>query len=229
MIYQLIIKQIDTLENKISKTLVDTLIDLQIEEAPLILKKGVGLDKCGSCNQVLQKESNTNSINNFISTSNQLKNNMPDPNLQSKFQLKNIQDTSNKLGFASYSRFISHLDSEEDINSITKQKITNNSNNSNSLNLPEIVLRGNMTNSITINSPLNLNQTKILNTLSPSTNTYQSTDFSNQHKKNLSYLDSLNPKAMMKPRDILKVIDKYHSDMTITQPTEILYTTPNIK
>jgi DNA repair exonuclease SbcCD ATPase subunit len=49
----LIVKKIDTLENKISKTLVDTLIDLQMEEAPLLVKKSAAGDKCASCNQVL--------------------------------------------------------------------------------------------------------------------------------------------------------------------------------
>lgn len=209
----------------------DTLIDLQLEEAPLILKKGgMGLDKCGSCNQILQKDSN-NSYNNFISNSNHMKSTSPDPNLLSKFQLKNIQDTSAKLGFASYSRFISHLDSEEDLNSITKQKLTYNSINSNSINLPDIVLRGNMTNSTIGNSPLNMNQTKLMNTVSPLTvtNTYQSTDFSNLQKKNLSFLENLNPKAIVKPRDFMKVIDKYHSDMALTQSNEFVNTTPNIK
>jgi DNA repair exonuclease SbcCD ATPase subunit len=49
----LINRKIDTLENKISKTLVDTLIDLQMEEAPLIVKKSMAGEKCASCNQFL--------------------------------------------------------------------------------------------------------------------------------------------------------------------------------
>ncbi len=49
-------KKIDNLESKISKTFVDTLIDLQMEEQPLIIKKtGNGADVCASCNQHISK------------------------------------------------------------------------------------------------------------------------------------------------------------------------------
>ena len=45
-------RKIDNLENKISKTLVDTIIDLQMDDQPLIIKKNVnGTDVCASCNQ----------------------------------------------------------------------------------------------------------------------------------------------------------------------------------
>ena len=63
-------RKIDSLENKISKTLVDTIIDLQMDEAPLIIKKtSNNLEICASCNQLIQKDkgyiSNTeqNSLN----------------------------------------------------------------------------------------------------------------------------------------------------------------------
>ena len=47
-------RKIDSLENKISRTLVDTLIDLQLDEAPLMIKKNLRyVDRCASCNQVL--------------------------------------------------------------------------------------------------------------------------------------------------------------------------------
>ena len=47
-------RKIDSLENKISRTLVDTLIDLQLDEAPLMIKKNLKyVDRCASCNQVL--------------------------------------------------------------------------------------------------------------------------------------------------------------------------------
>ena len=53
----LINRKIDSLENKISKTLVDTIIDLQMDEAPLIIKKtSNNMDICASCNQLIQKE-----------------------------------------------------------------------------------------------------------------------------------------------------------------------------
>ena len=49
-------RKIDNLESKISKTLVDTIIDLQMEDQPLIIKKnGNGVDVCASCNQPVTK------------------------------------------------------------------------------------------------------------------------------------------------------------------------------
>ena len=49
-------RKINNLENKISKTLVDTIIDLQMDEAPLILKTNAqNVELCASCNQTLKK------------------------------------------------------------------------------------------------------------------------------------------------------------------------------
>ena len=49
-------RKIDSLETKISKTLVDTIIDLQMDEQPLIIKNNAnGIDICASCNQYMQK------------------------------------------------------------------------------------------------------------------------------------------------------------------------------
>ena len=47
-------KKLDTLENKISKTLVDTIIDLQMDDAPLLMKKNNrNVELCASCNRPL--------------------------------------------------------------------------------------------------------------------------------------------------------------------------------
>ena len=52
----IISRKIDSLENKISKTLVDTIIDLQMDDAPLLLKKNsLNMELCASCNQPIQK------------------------------------------------------------------------------------------------------------------------------------------------------------------------------
>ena len=52
-------RKIDNLESKISKTLVDTIIDLQMDDQPLIIKKnGNGVDVCASCNQPLSRNNN---------------------------------------------------------------------------------------------------------------------------------------------------------------------------
>ena len=57
-------RKIDSLENKISKTLVDTIIDLQMDEAPLIVKKNAkNFDLCASCNQPIKKGNN-----NYLNT-----------------------------------------------------------------------------------------------------------------------------------------------------------------
>ena len=54
-------RKINNLENKISKTLVDTIIDLQMDEAPLIIKtNSQNVELCASCNQILKK--------NFLNT-----------------------------------------------------------------------------------------------------------------------------------------------------------------
>lgn len=45
-------KKLDTLENKISKTLVDTIIDIQMDDVPLITKKNnKNFELCASCNR----------------------------------------------------------------------------------------------------------------------------------------------------------------------------------
>ena len=60
-------RKIDSLENKISKTLVDTIIDLQMDEAPLIIKKNSrNYEICASCNQIIQSENNLRMSRNFF-------------------------------------------------------------------------------------------------------------------------------------------------------------------
>ena len=64
-------RKIDSLENKISKTLVDTIIDLQMDEAPLIIKKNAkNYELCASCNQPVKKNDYLNTDRNFYKSSN---------------------------------------------------------------------------------------------------------------------------------------------------------------
>ena len=64
----LIKRKIDSLENKISKTLVDTIIDLQMDDQPLIIKKnGNGVDVCASCNQPFSRNNNIYGSGEFLS------------------------------------------------------------------------------------------------------------------------------------------------------------------
>ena len=141
-------KKIDTLENKISKTLVDTLIDLQMEEAPLIVKKPFNpntgnineREKCASCNQMIYY--NTNSVimeeqhchthsygNNNSYNSNNFNSN---PN-STKFKFKNVQENCYKFGAGSYSRYLNSIDNAEDLRAVK------------SLQLPDIGYGGNKT------------------------------------------------------------------------------------
>ena len=60
-------RKIDNLESKISKTLVDTIIDIQMDDQPLIIKKnGNGIDVCASCNQPLTKINTNGSGKEFF-------------------------------------------------------------------------------------------------------------------------------------------------------------------
>ena len=86
----LINRKIDSLENKISKTLVDTIIDLQMDEAPLIIKKTPNnMNICASCNQIVQKDkgyiSNTEQ-NNQTSQNININKNISSNNNNNKFR-----------------------------------------------------------------------------------------------------------------------------------------------
>ena len=46
-------RKINNLENKMNKTLVDTILDLQMDEAPLIIKTNAqNVELCASCNKI---------------------------------------------------------------------------------------------------------------------------------------------------------------------------------
>ena len=99
--YSLINRKIDSLENKISKTLVDTIIDLQMDEAPLIIKKAPNnIEVCASCNQIIQKEKENKSLtnNNEAMSPNHLNNN--NKSLNSLSINKFMNNSTNKIGRA---------------------------------------------------------------------------------------------------------------------------------
>ena len=81
-------RKIDNLENKISRTLVDTLIDLQMDEAPLMTKKNLtgNVEKCASCNQILPQNQGYYMVNKSI-----------DFNRNSSFKGKYVLKESEKL------------------------------------------------------------------------------------------------------------------------------------
>ena len=92
-------RKIDSLESKISKTLVDTIIDLQMDEAPLIVKKTPSnMEFCASCNQYIQKErchissTEQNSLNGI--NSNKMLNNSSNNKFRKTFYGFNRTQTS---------------------------------------------------------------------------------------------------------------------------------------
>ena len=94
----LINRKIDSLENKISKTLVDTIIDLQMDEAPLIIKKAPNnIEVCASCNQIIQKEKENKSLtnNNESMSPNHLNNNNNNKSLNSLSINKFMNNSTN--------------------------------------------------------------------------------------------------------------------------------------
>ena len=61
------------MESKISRTFVDTLIDLQMDEAPLLVKKNfreITEQKCASCGQNLQNDKNNGLLGTSIDFNN---------------------------------------------------------------------------------------------------------------------------------------------------------------
>ena len=89
-------RKIDNLESKISRTLVDTLIDLQMDEAPLVVKRNfreITGQKCASCGQSLQNVVSNGILGNSLDFNNY--NNFV-LNQNKTFRTKNIGD-KNKL------------------------------------------------------------------------------------------------------------------------------------
>lgn len=176
------------------------MIDLQLEDTPLIIKKGPGGDKCGSCNQSIH---NNNSYNGIL--------NSPLPSLRvmtenasnlenqnNKFQLKNIQDYSNRLGFGSYSRMISSNNSE--IEELAK------------FNFNSLIINPN---SISINS------SHIIPNYNPKLPEIQRRGGSNYNNRN-NQKDKLNDilhseldgKRRIKGEDLIRVVDKFQNENT---------------
>jgi hypothetical protein len=105
---------------------------LQVDEAPLIVKKGVSKDKCVSCNQVVHDSDNPvmNSLNKY-------------QDLADRYKLKSLQEITSKLGIGSFSRILSNCEPEslieENFTPETKKKLVSNHNN---VNLPQIANYG---------------------------------------------------------------------------------------
>ena len=90
-------RKIDSLENKISKTLVDTIIDLQMDEAPLLLKKNYNnYDLCASCNQPIKKDKLLYTERNFYKNS-KMNNNTNSSLSSGRISFRNKSNNNNQF------------------------------------------------------------------------------------------------------------------------------------
>jgi hypothetical protein len=114
---------------------------LQFEEAPLIVKKSILGEKCGSCNQLV-----SNLTMGTQNSSYQV--NLPTQEDNNRYRLRSIQDNSNKFNSGSYSRILSYANPES-LPVELKTSYNKNFNSSAGLTniLPEIKKKSN------VNSP----------------------------------------------------------------------------
>jgi hypothetical protein len=138
------------LQDKISKTLVDALIDIQNEEAPLIQKFSSLGNRCGSCNQNIKDKNEDNQniiISRMISPKSEYKENnnnssvgiggvMSTPLISGRHPLRGIHEIGSSMG--NYSNILSKLNLEnlDDINIDLRSR---NNNYTNLVNLPEVL------------------------------------------------------------------------------------------
>ena len=116
-------RKIDSLENKISKTLVDTIIDLQMDEAPLIIKKtSNNMDICASCNQIIKDRGYVNTTENSQSSQ----------NINKNLSTNNKNDANNKFRktFYGFNRTQTSMPKINNVMSLRKDLPDINKNNS---------------------------------------------------------------------------------------------------
>jgi len=88
-------KKIDTLENKISKTLVDTIIDIQMDDVPLITKKSnKNFELCASCNRPIVDYVFNHTIDGFNMNKSPSFMKRRKSKLKSKVSMKKLPDIS---------------------------------------------------------------------------------------------------------------------------------------
>ena len=136
-LFKIYFLQINFLENKISKALVDSLIDIHLDDVPLIVKESLNSDKCASCGQPLHVNPKGNQGHNrSLSSVNE--------EAENKYNLKNLHDNCIKYGTGSYSRILSNSDKiKEEFIKLNKsvqkdQKEITNKSMSDAKNLPDI-------------------------------------------------------------------------------------------
>jgi len=152
-------KKIDFLEKKITKALIESLLEIQSEEHPLIVKQNYKTgDKCASCDQTIEKNNNThnhtnnthtnknthNRSNSMITTMNNFQTH---ENFNKNYNLKSLHDQCSKFG-GSYSRILANSESlKEEFNKLNNgnrmlteiEAVKSISNNTlNTFNLPNV-------------------------------------------------------------------------------------------
>ena len=121
-------KKIDFLEKKVTKALIDSLMEIHTDEAPLIVKQSWVGDNCASCGQLVALGENRESIgngkgshnrsNSMMATMNDFKNmqntqydKIPKDNFNKSYNLKSLHDHCQKFG-GSYSRILANSNAE---------------------------------------------------------------------------------------------------------------------
>lgn len=173
-----------------------------------MIKKGFGGDKCGSCNQHIQKEIPFSNQINSPTQNMRLATENLNANSENKFQLKNIQDYSNRLGFGSYSRMISSNNSEIEelakinFNNLNNLNANNNNNNQNSISISSSHIIGSS------NSKL------------PEINRRGGSNYNNRNSQKDKLSDmiysELDGKRRIKGEDLLRVVDKFQNENLAT-------------
>jgi hypothetical protein len=220
-------KKIDHLENKISKTLVDTLIDLQIDDMPLLVKKGAGgNEKCASCNQCIPQN---HCSNNGCGNSNQQQQNAyyqsTSPivttlsrynDMSERYKLKNIHELSNKLGVGSYSRILNNVQVDTLLDDLAVNNTITPNPASFHKNRKGVGQSGSMTNISTnlVNLP-DINKNDKTGKVSNNNSVIYTGTTSTKHVSMSPDIQSHLEKKIVKGEHILKSVDKLYSEKHI--------------
>ncbi len=187
------------METKISKTLVDTIIDLQLDDAPLIMKKSALGDKCGSCNQIIVEGS---PVQNSIMKYNEI---------ADRYKLKNIHEIATKFGMGSYSKILNNIQTETLLDDLAISNIQNSAS-SNSKFKKQLILNMNNDSSLMVNLPdiyykteKNNNNHFYSNPKTHDANTSVSVD-----RKLNSLINGELEKKHLKGESLIKSVDKLH-------------------
>jgi hypothetical protein len=183
--------------------LVDTIIDLRLDDAPLIVKKGFNGDKCVSCNQLINSTNLVNSPSS-VTIANYSE-------FNDRHKIKNIQDISNKYGLGSYSRILSNFQPDSIIEDLTVNQ-SKSRKNAHSVHLPDIDTNSNVKSNMEYRSKRGDPNGHINNngsvTLTPGKNTLD-----NSLDRKINSLIFQMEKKNMKGGEIIRSVDKIYDTL----------------